>query len=287
MVISIFLNLIITIVEVIGGIFSNSLALVSDAIHNLGDTTALILAWIAEKIGGKKPDARRTFGYKRLEILSAFINASGLTAISIYLMYEAIIRLLDPEPVRSGLMLIIAVTGLIVNLVSMLILHRGSKEKLNIKAAYLHLMGDTLSSVGVIAGAIMIYFIRVFWIDPALTLLISIVIIVQAYRILKESVNILMQSTPSRLDLQEIKEVLEKQPRIRNVHHIHCWQLQDHDVLFEAHIETLNDMTLSDCNQLRDAIEELLKDKFSITHTTLQFEFASCDNLEMIRQFRI
>jgi cobalt-zinc-cadmium efflux system protein len=282
--ISILLNGLITLVEITGGIFSNSLALISDAIHNLGDTLALILAWLANKFSGRKPDARRTFGYKRFEILSAFINASVLTAISIYLIYEAILRFLHPEPVRSALMLIIAVIGLGANLFSVLFLHRDSNKSLNIKAAYVHLLGDTLSSVAVIGGAALIYFTNWVWIDPLLTLVISIVIIIQAYKILHESVDILMQSTPASLDLDEIKNFLEKHPMIRNIHHVHCWRLQDHDILFEAHIETSEDLLLSDSSKLLKEVEEILRQKFHITHTTLQVEFDVCGDKAMIKQ---
>jgi len=284
LVISILLNGLITLVEIAGGIFSNSLALISDAIHNLGDTLALILAWLANHFSGRKPNARRTFGYKRFEILSAFINASVLTAISIYLFYEAILRFLHPEPVRSGLMFIIAGIGLLANLISMLFLRRDSHKSLNIKAAYVHLLGDTLSSVAVIVGAILIYFMKVVWIDPLLTLIISIVIIIQAYKILRESVDILMQSTPESLDLDEIKIYLEKHPMIRNIHHVHCWRLQDQDILFEAHIETSEDLLLSESNKLLKEVEEILKQKFHITHTTLQVEFDVCGDKAMIKQ---
>jgi cobalt-zinc-cadmium efflux system protein len=284
LLLSVVLNAMITLIEIVGGILSNSLALISDALHNLSDTLSLALAWIANNVGERKPDVRRTFGYKRFEILTAFINASVLSAISIYLIYEAAIRFLHPEPVRSGLMLIIAVTGLMANLVSMLFLHRDSKDRLNVKAVYLHLLGDTLSSIAVIAGAIVIFFFHALWIDPVLTLVISIVIIIQAYRILRESVDILMQSTPAGIDLTEIKDILEKQPLIRNIHHVHCWQLQDHDVLFEAHIETLNDMTLSECNHLREEVGKILKEKYLINHATLQIEYGCCEDTDMIRQ---
>ena len=282
--ISILLNGLITLVEITGGIFSNSLALISDAIHNLSDTLALVLAWMANNFSNKKPNARRTFGYKRLEILSAFINASILTAISIYLIYEAILRFVHPEPVRSGLMFFIAAIGLVANLISMLFLHRDSSKSLNIKAAYVHLLGDTLSSFAVIAGAVFIYFLKFVWIDPLLTLIISFVIIVQAYKILRDSVNILMQSTPGNLDLDEIKIYLEKYPMIRNIHHVHCWQLQDHDILFEAHIETSQDLLLSETCALMKEVEEILRQKFNITHTTLQVEFEVCGDTAMIKQ---
>ena len=284
LLIAILLNGLITIVEIAGGILSNSLALISDAIHNLSDTLALMLAWVASKVGTRKPDQKRTFGYKRFEILSAFINASVLTAISIYLVYEAIQRFLHPEPVRSALMLVVASIGLLANLASMLFLHRDSKKSLNVKAAYVHLLGDTLSSVAVIGGALLIYFTQIIWIDPLLTIIISLVIMVQAWQILRESVDILMQSTPRELDLSEIKNHLEKHPLIRNIHHVHCWQLQDHDILFEAHVETSRDMMLSESCQLVTEIEQKLKVEFHITHTTLQVEFEVCGDREMIRQ---
>jgi cobalt-zinc-cadmium efflux system protein len=284
LLISILLNGLITLVEIVGGIFSNSLALISDAIHNLSDTLTLILAWVANKVGLKEPDAKRTFGYKRLEILSAFINASVLTAISLYLIYEAVLRFLHPEQIKSGLMLIIAVIGLFVNLISMIFLHRDSRKSLNIKAAYIHLLGDTLSSVAVIGGAILIYFTQIVWIDPLLTLIISIVIIVQAYKILHESIDILMQSTPRNLNLEVIKTHLEKHPMILNIHHVHCWRLQDHDILFEAHIETSKDLLLSESRELVAEIDEVLREKFQITHTTLQVEFEVCEDKAMIKQ---
>ena len=283
LLISILLNGLITLVEIGGGIFSNSLALISDAIHNLSDTLALILAWLANKFSGRKPNARRTFGYKRFEILSAFLNASILTAISIYLIYEAILRFLHSEPVRSGLMLMIALIGLGANLISMLFLHRDSHKNLNIKAAYLHMLGDTLSSVAVVGGAILIYFTTVVWIDPLLTLIISIVIIFQAYKILRESVDILMQSTPESLDLDEIKILLEKHPMIKNIHHVHCWRLQDHDILFEAHIETSENLLLSESSKLLGEIQDILRQTFHITHTTLQMEFDVCGDKAMIK----
>lgn len=284
LLISILLNGLITLTEIVGGILSNSLALISDAIHNLSDTLALTLAWIANRVGKRKPDARRTFGYKRFEILSAFINASVLTVISIYLIYEAVLRFLHPEPVKSGLMLLIAVIGLFANLVSMLFLHRDSKESLNVKAAYIHLLGDTLSSVVVIGGGVLIYYTDILWIDPLLTVIISIIIMIQGYRILQESIEILMQSTPQKLNLAEIKTLLEQHPMIRNIHHVHCWQLQDHDILFEAHIETSTDLLLSDSGKLVAEIDAMLKEKYHITHTTLQVEFDFCGDKAMIKQ---
>ncbi|MCX6304562.1 MAG: cation diffusion facilitator family transporter [Bacteroidetes bacterium] len=284
LLLAILLNGLITLVEIAGGILSNSLALISDAIHNLSDTLALILAWLAGKAGARKPDQKRTYGYIRFEILSAFINASVLTVISLYLIYEALQRFLHPEPVRPVLMLIVASIGLAANLASVLFLHRDSKNSLNVKAAYIHLLGDTLSSVAVIAGGLLMYFTGFLWVDPLLTMIISTVIMVQAYQILRESVEILMQSTPREIDLSEIKTLLEKHPLIQNIHHVHCWQLQDHDIHFEAHIETTRDMPLSESCKLVSEVERQLEEKYHIHHTTLQIEFEVCGDKEMIRQ---
>ena len=280
---TVLLNGFITLVQIVGGVLSNSLALISDAIHNLSDTLALVLAWVANRVGKRKPDIRKTFGYQRFEILSAFINASALTAVSIYLIYEAILRFLHPEPVQSMLMLVIAVTGLVANLVSMLFLHRDSHHSLNVRAAYVHLLGDTLSSVAVIAGALLIRFTGQTWIDPALTLLISIVIIRQAWHILRESTDILMQGVPAHLNLGEIKTLIEQHPEICNIHHVHCWQLSDRQIHFEAHVETRRDMTLSEAAAVRDQIEDMLEEKFNVIHTTLQMEYQNCTDQEMIR----
>ena len=284
LLVSIILNGLITVAEVAGGILSGSLALVSDAIHNLSDTLALVLAWIANKIGIRQADTRRTFGYKRFEILSAFINAFILTALSLYLIYSAFLRLIEPSPIRSGLMFIVALAGLVVNLVSMLILRHGSKESLNIRAAYLHLLGDTLSSVAVIVGAVLIHYTGQVWIDPILTMIISVVIIRQAFRILYKSVSILMQSAPAGLDLEEVKNYIEKHPKIKNVHHVHCWQMEDSDIFFEAHIETVEDMKLSESGRLSEEICTLLQENFNIAHATLQVEYELCDDKTMIRQ---
>jgi cobalt-zinc-cadmium efflux system protein len=281
---TILLNGLITLVELVGGVFSNSLALISDAVHNLSDTLALALAWVAIRVGKRKPNERRTFGYKRFEILSAFINASVLTALSIYLIYEAIQRFLHPEPVKSGLMLIIATIGLIANTVSVFFLHRDSKASLNVKAAYLHLLGDTFSSVAVIGGAFLIMYTGALWIDPLLTMVISVVIIYQALRILRESIDILMQSTPDQIKLDEIKALIESHPMVSNIHHVHCWQLQDNQIHFEAHLEITEDISVSRSNQLLAEIEQLLRDRCNIKHTTLQVEYGYCDDKSMIRQ---
>ena len=166
----------------------------------------------------------------------------------------------------------------------MIFLRKDSKSSLNIRAAYLHMLGDTLSSVAVIAGATLIRYTGILWIDPLLTVVISVVIIVQAYGILRESTDILMQATPQGVDLNRIKSVLEENPRIRNVHHVHCWQMLDHEIHYEAHIDAAGDMLVSESSLLVGGVEKLLMEEFGIHHVTLQVESGCCRDQEMIRK---
>ncbi len=276
------LNLVITIVEIIGGLVSNSLALLSDAIHNLGDTIAVMLAYIANLISRKDADEKKTFGYKRVEILTALFNAVVLIVIIIFLFIEAYKRFQEPEPIKGLVMLIVATVGLIANLVAVLLLRGESQHNLNIRAAYLHLLGDTFSSVAVIIGSILIYFFEVYWIDPLITVLIGLYIIKEAYVVLKEAVDILMQGTPASINLQEVVDEIEKHEDISNAHHVHAWKLDDTQIHFECHIDLNMDLTLSKTDDIRSEIETLLQNKFGISHVTIQFEYNCCDQKNVI-----
>ena len=192
------LNFTITIAEFVGGILSNSLALLSDAIHNLSDAIALLITYITVRISKKSSNQRNTFGYKRIQILAALFNSVTLIAICIYLLYEAYLRFFNPEPVKSILMFAVALIGLIANLLSVFLLQKHSKNNLNIKAAYLHLIGDTLSSVAVVIGGVLIYFYQIYWIDPLITVLISLYIIKETYAVLHETYKILMPKYTSK-----------------------------------------------------------------------------------------
>jgi len=276
------LNLLISIAEIVGGLLSNSLSLITDALHNLSDGIATFIAWIANVISKRPSNAKRTFGYKRIEILAAFFNALILIAISVYLFYEAILRIIDPEPIKGLLMLIVASIGLLANLIAVLLLRLDSKKNINVKAAYLHLIGDTLTSVAVIVGAILIYFFEIYWIDPVITIIIGIYIIKEAWSILKQTIDILMQGTPQGLDLDKIREDLEKLPEIANIHHVHAWNLDDHVVHYECHIDLKEDLPLSKTGEIQLNIESLLKQRFHIGHVTIQFEYQRCDDKGMI-----
>ncbi len=272
------LNLIISIAELIGGLISGSLALFSDALHNLGDAFSTFIAWIANIIAAKESTPQRTFGYKRIEILAALLNSVILIGITLYLFAEAAERLKDPREINSLLMLIVASIGLLANIIAVILLHRDAGRSLNVRAAYIHLIGDSLSSVVVIIGGILIYFYQVYWVDPIITFFIGAYILYEAVKILNEAVKILMQNTPPKLNINKIKKVIEMDHRIRNIHHIHAWSLTDQKIHFEAHVDTLNDLALSDVNSLREDIEKVLKNQFNIDHTTLQFEYRACDD---------
>lgn len=276
LLISIVLNAVITIAEFIGGIFSNSLALISDAAHNLSDTMALIISYIAMIIGKKDSTSKNTFGYKRIEILAALFNAVVLIVISIYLFYEAYKRFITPEPIKGKTMLIVATIGLLGNLISVILLHKDSNKNLNIKAAYMHLIGDTLSSVGVIIGAILIYFWNIYWIDPLITIIIGLVIIKATWSILKETIDILMQASPAGLNLEEIQKELEKHSEIKNIHHIHAWSLSDNIIHFQCHADVNNNLPICDIDKIRIELEDTLHNKFGISHITIQMELDTC-----------
>lgn len=270
------LNFSISLVQVAGGIISNSLSLISDAIHNLGDTSAIFIAFLAGKHADKKPDARKTFGYKRTEILAALFNAVVLIAICIFLFVEAYERFRNPQAIKGGIMLSVAVFGLIANLISVLVLQKEKSHNLNIRAAYLHLLGDTLSSVAVIAGGIAILVWQIYWLDPLVTVAVGVYIIYHTWDVVRQTVDILMQATPRHIDIQEIKQSLEALPQVENIHHLHIWQMDDEHIHLEAHLNISQDLSLSKAQTVRHDVETLLKDKFGISHITLQIEYKGC-----------
>lgn len=268
------LNATITIAEIIGGILSGSLALLSDAVHNLSDTIAIALSYFANKIAQKPKDARRTYGYKRAEILSAFINSAVLLAISVLLIVEAYKRLKSPESIDGNLMIIVATVGLVANFISVYLLEKDSHDNLNIKSSYLHLLSDTISSVGVVIGGIVIKFWGIVWIDPLITVLISLYILKETWHVLKTTVEILMQ-TSANLDYEAIKRDIEKIDGVNNIHHVHSWMINEKTIYFEAHID-MDNMLLSEAETIYDTIEHFLKAHYGISHVTLQAEVDKC-----------
>ncbi len=274
--ITVILNGLITIGQFTGGIISGSLALISDALHNLSDVISVILAYVAHRIGLKPQTQNSTFGYKRAEILAAFINAISLIAISVYLLVEAVKRFITPTEVDYSWMLGLGILGLLANGLSVFILHDDKEENLNIRAAYLHLIGDALTSIAVIIGALFIWIFEIYWIDPLITVLISIYIFIHTFKVLKESVGILMQFAPHEVDQQNVILALKEIQGICGVHHVHLWQLADHQFYFEAHLVLTTDLPVSATFKLTENARQLLRSRFGITHTTFQYEHQAC-----------
>ncbi|WP_099210055.1 cation diffusion facilitator family transporter [Thermococcus henrietii] len=271
--ISIALNLTITIAEVIGGLISGSLALLSDSLHNFSDSMSLLASYFALKIAERRPNEKYTFGYKRAEILVAFINSAVLIGVSLFLVVEAYRRFRNPRPIDTTVMLPVAVLGLIANLLSVFLLHEHA-HGLNVRSAYLHLLSDTLSSVAVVIGGLLIRFYGVEWVDPLVTVLIALYILREAYEVLRESVDVLMEASPE-LDLEAIKAELESIPGVKNAHHFHAWWVGESGIHFECHL-SVEDMPLSEAQRIIDEAEERLR-RFGITHVTVQLEVDRCE----------
>jgi len=270
------LNFFITIAEAIGGFISGSLSLISDAMHNFSDGIAIIITYIALRLSKRPKTVKYTFGLKRAEILAAIINASTLIIISFFLIKEAIDRFSHPAQITGSLMLVVASLGLLANVIGTLLLKKGSVNNINIRAAYFHLLSDAVSSVAVIIGAACIIFFNISWIDPVLTIIISLYILKGAYEIVKESVEVIMMSSPSEIDLDELKQIVEDIPGVENLHHVHIWKLNDNDTHFEGHVE-VDDITVCRTMEIQRLIESRLHEKYEINHTTLQFECGKCD----------
>jgi len=284
LVIAMILNFVITIGEIIGGILSGSLSLISDALHNFSDGISIIVSYIAIKISKKENNEKMTFGYKRAEILAALFNSVVLVVISLYLFKEAYVKFFKPEPIDGVLMIVVAIIGLVANTLSVFLLKENAQKNLNIKSTYIHLLSDALSSLGVVIGGIFIYAYNIYWIDPLLTVLIGAYIIKESFEIIDETIGILMQKTPENINLDIIKKEIEKLPDVKNIHHVHVWQTNDKDIHFECHVNTRDDIKLSQAKLLMDQIETILDETFGIHHVTLQMEYECCENVGLINR---
>ena len=271
----IILNFLITAAQIIGGLVSGSLSLISDALHNFSDGISMLISYLAIKVARKEKDLNRTFGYKRATILAALLNSSVLIVLSIYLFKEAYDRFINPQVIDGGLVIWVALIGLAANFVGMLLLRKNAKGDMNLKSSYLHLLSDTLSSVGVIIGGILISFLKIYWVDPLLTVLIALYVLVESYQIVKKAVQILMQGVPKNIDVDEITKELETIDFVENVHHVHVWSLDENNINFEAHV-TIGDMPVSETYKVNREVERILE-QFGINHITIQFECECCN----------
>ncbi|MGB6269382.1 MAG: cation diffusion facilitator family transporter [Olleya sp.] len=284
LIISILLNILITVAQVIGGIVSGSLALLSDALHNFSDVLSLVVSYVANKLSKKDASLNKTFGYKRAEILAAFINASTLIIVAVLLIIEAIKRVQNPEEIESNLVIWLSLLGILANGFSVLLLKKDSQANMNMRSAYLHLLTDMLASVAVLIGGLLMKFYQVYWVDSALTLVIALYLIWMGFDLLKTSTKVLMLFTPDAIPVDEIVKEINAFAEIKNVHHIHVWQLNEDEIHFEAHIDFENDITLSEFDIILHKVEELLFHKFEINHVNIQPEFGKDDVKDIIVQ---
>lgn len=282
---SIILNIVITVAQIIGGLVSGSLALISDAVHNFSDVVSLIISYAANLLTRKKLQTLEyTFGFKRAEMIAAFFNAASLIVIGVFLGIEAIKRFSEVKEIQSGLVIWLAILGIAANGLSVLLLKNDAKCNMNMKSAYLHLLSDMLTSVAVLIGGLLMKYYHIYWIDALLTLLISFYLIFMSWRILIDSLKILMLFAPSHIKIKEIVDEVMKVEGIENIHHIHIWQLNDVECHFEAHLEFKEDINLSQFDSVCEAVEALLFQKFQIHHCNLQPEYQRDDLKEIIIQ---
>lgn len=284
LLLSIFLNILITVSQVIGGIVSGSLALLSDALHNFSDVLSLTVSYIADLYSKKSASFDKTFGYKRAEIIAAFVNASTLLIVAFYLIYESIFRFFDPHPIESNLVIWLALLGIIANGFSVLLLHKDSKENMNMRSAYLHLLTDMSASVAVLIGGLLMKYFGWYWVDAVLTILIAFYLLIMGYGLLKSSFKVLMLFSPEDVNLEEMRDKIQHIEGIKNMHHIHIWQLNEQENHLEAHIDFDEDITLSKFDEILERVEKILFHDFGINHVNIQPEYEKKDAKDIIVQ---
>jgi cobalt-zinc-cadmium efflux system protein len=265
----------IMVAEIVGGLLANSLALLSDAGHMLTDILALGMSLAAMRFAQRPPTSSKTFGLYRLEILAAFFNGMLLLFISFYIFYEAYHRLVEPREIKGLFMLGVAVIGLLANGVGILILRKSALKNLNVKSAFFHVVGDTISSGGVILGGLVIIYTGWYMIDSLIGIFIGLLILRGAYGLVKESIDIFLEATPKEIDMDKMVDDLLRIEGVKDVHHLHLWTITSGIYAMSAHV-LIDDLLISKSNRILDEIERLLRAKYSMEHTTIQFESESC-----------
>jgi cobalt-zinc-cadmium efflux system protein len=264
------------LIEVIGGLMAHSLALLADAGHMVSDVAALGMSWVALRLGKRAADAERTYGYKRLEVLVAFVNGCTLFVIAGWIVFEAIRRFAAPQEVLGGTMLVVAIAGLLANIVAFLVLNGGNRENLNMRSAWLHVLGDLLGFVVAIIAAGVILLTGWSPIDPILSVLVAVLILKSAAQIVKSSAHILLEGTPPNLDLNVLRADLRTAlPAVAEVHHVHAWSLTEEQPLVTLHVRCTPG---ADTQSIIPAINRRLKDRFGITHSTIQVDPGDCQD---------
>lgn len=266
---SIGINVIIVIAEVIFGIVARSMALISEALHNFTDIGSMTLSLWGEKLADRPQNEKKTYGYKRAEVIIAFVNGGILLGVSGWVLVESTIRIFHPEQVAGFTMLVVAIVSFVGNGLATYLLQAGADKNLNLKSAWLHSMQDALFSLGVVLAAIIIYFTHWNWVDPIVSIAVSLFLLKEVYEILSESVNMLLDSVPEDLDFEEVKKVLAGFDGVTSINDLHIWQTGSHDRFLSAHM-IIDEMDKNNETKILAKIMELLKEKYNIHHTTLQ-----------------
>jgi cobalt-zinc-cadmium efflux system protein len=279
--ISIALTGLVFVVEFSGGLWTGSLALLSDSAHVFMDVFALVLSYLAIRAATLPANDRHTYGYHRMQVLAALANGATLLFISFEILKEAIHRFQNPEPIVAGPMLVIALIGLVVNIIVALVLREHDHEDLNTRSAFLHVLGDAVASVGVIGAGVVIYFTGLSWIDPLVSVFISLLILFSSGRLLKETVHILAEGIPNGMTASEVAGTMKSVTGVAEVHDLHIWTVSPGYVALSAHV-ILQDQTLSQSESIMKALKEKLDTQYEIEHTTIQFECKNCGQSSMV-----
>lgn len=278
------MNIGITVSQIIGGILSGSLALLSDALHNFTDVLSLIVSYVASIYSKRNASFQMTFGYKRAEILAAFVNALSLIVISIILIKEAVERFINPQDIQSNLVIILSIVAIIGNGISVLLLKKDSTRNMNLQSAYLHLFTDMLASFAVLIGGLLMKYYQLFWIDSLLTFIIALYLILMSWNLLKKSFRVLMLFTPKDININAIAKQINAMKDVKKLHHVHVWQLNEDEVHLEAHLQFAHNIDLYNFDQRIVEIEKIMKKNFKINHVTIQPEYNKKDPKDLIVQ---
>jgi cobalt-zinc-cadmium efflux system protein len=269
------LTALFVIIEVVAGLFGNSLALLTDAAHNITDVIALALSWHAIRLAAKPANSNKTYGYHRAGILIALVNSTTLVVIALGIFYEAYQRFIAPPEVNSGILVGVGLAAFIINLVTAMLVKRGSEHDLNLRSAFVHLMGDVLSTIGAVAAGVVIYFSGWNWLDPLVSVLIGFLILWNAWGILRETVDILLESTPRDVNINNMVNEMTQLKGVLGVHDLHVWSITQGLRTMSAHILT-EDISISAGKNIQAEINELVALRYNIAHATLQLECVGC-----------
>lgn len=270
-------NLLLTVAQLIGGVLAGSLALMADALHNLSDASSLVVALVARRIAVKPADDQQTFGYRRAEVVAALINLTVLLVIGAYLVLQGVLRLLDPQVVTGWLVVLVATVALVVDVITVLLTRPMAENNLNMRAALLHNLADALTSVGVIIAGLLIMWFDFHLADVLVTFLVAGFVLYHAGHDIRRVIAILMNGSPSHLDVKQVSAVVENLAGVDSLHHVHLWSLDEWDYSFDAHVVVAAELP-TDLEPVRLAIKQRLAEEFGIHHSTLEFEFLNLDS---------